>query len=120
MSSIASTPTRPTWSGVHAERGGSSTLNTHTHHAPYRAAERGPAAAVQVSGGEVTDKCAAVAGNALCFAGAGSRVAATAPINTIAGGVLRFALRMGGDEHGLAVRLSAESAERGGDFATAV
>ena len=57
---------------------------------------------LQVSGGEVTDACASVAGNALCFNGAGARVAATAPISTISGGVLRFALRMGSEDHGLA------------------
>lgn len=51
-------------------------------------------ALAQIAGGEVNAECSSVAGDALCFGGAGTRFGATAPVNTIGGGVLRFSLHL--------------------------
>eukprot|EP00959_Pyramimonas_sp_CCMP1952_P245448 5130164-Pyramimonas_sp.AAC.2 len=47
-----------------------------------------------VSGGDVGNSCGAVSGRALCFYKLGSRAVSTRPVNTIAGGVIRFSLFM--------------------------
>ena len=51
-----------------------------------------------VSGGGVGEECGSVAGKALCFNQVGARFAVTSPVNTIAGGEVRFSLRILPDE----------------------
>jgi hypothetical protein len=51
-----------------------------------------------ISGGSVGEECGSVAGKALCFNQVGARFAVTSPVNTIAGGEVRFSLRILPDE----------------------
>eukprot|EP00241_Pyramimonas_parkeae_P000236 CAMPEP_0114232308 /NCGR_PEP_ID=MMETSP0058-20121206/4533_1 /TAXON_ID=36894 /ORGANISM="Pyramimonas parkeae, CCMP726" /LENGTH=1132 /DNA_ID=CAMNT_0001343765 /DNA_START=103 /DNA_END=3503 /DNA_ORIENTATION=+ len=51
-----------------------------------------------VTGGAVGSECGSVSGLALCFRGVGARLAATSPINTLAGGAVRFSLSFPPDE----------------------
>lgn len=49
-------------------------------------------------------------GSALCFGGPGVRYAITVPVNTIGGGVVRFSLKLEGDDSGSPVGLPPSTA----------
>ena len=66
-----------------------------------------------IFGGKVSAECSAMSGNALCFKDSGSRFAATAPLNTIAGGTVRFSLNMLANDT-MPVRTRAHGGRRSG------